>query len=201
MLFISYCSEDSALASRVCEALERSGIACWIAPRNVRPGEPWPAAIAEAIRTSGGLLLLLSTHTERSRQICREVELADRARLPIFTFRLAEVEPPRTLEYFLTNLQWIDGFGVHFDDALLSLERALRGKRDASVEETRSFKQEILENLCQELAAQIGPIARVLVNNAAKRAATLPQLYEALARELPDANSRRQFLAKHRCEE
>ena len=79
MLFISYCSEDSALANQVCTALEHGGVVCWIAPRNVPPGEPWPAAIAEAIRTSSTLLLLLSAHTERSRQISRELELADRA--------------------------------------------------------------------------------------------------------------------------
>jgi hypothetical protein len=201
MLFISYCSEDSTWADRVCEALERLGVTCWIAPRNVPPGEPWPAAIAEAIRTSSGLVLLLSAHTERSRQICREVELADRAALPIITFRLEEVEPPRTLEYFLTNLQWIDGFGGRFEAGLLSLAEALHGKPDrlaTTPREGHAFEREILETVTHELAGHIGPIASVLVNNEAKRAKTLQQLYEALARELPEGTARKQFLAKHR---
>jgi hypothetical protein len=195
MLFISYCSEDSGWADRVCEALERGGVICWIAPRNIPPGEPWPAAIAEAIRGSSGLVLLLSTHTERSRQICREVELADRAGLPILTFRLEEVAPPRALEYFLTNLQWIDGFGARFDAGLLSLAAALGGK---PVKQGHPFEREILESVTQELAGHIGPIARVLVNDEAKRAQTLQQLYEALARELPAGSARKQFLAKLR---
>jgi hypothetical protein len=198
MLFISYCSEDSAWADRVCEALEGGGVTCWIAPRNVPPGEAWPAAIAKAIRTSSGLVLLLSAHTERSRQICREVELADRAGLPIITFRLEEVEPPRALEYFLTNLQWIDGFGGRFDAGLLSLAAALRGKPGGTVKQMHFFEREILESVTHELAGHIGPIARVLVNDEAKRAQTLQQLYEALARELPEGSARKQFLAKHR---
>ncbi|HEY1946975.1 MAG TPA: toll/interleukin-1 receptor domain-containing protein [Bryobacteraceae bacterium] len=195
MLFISYCSEDSAQANRVCEALERGGVTCWIAPRNIPPGQPWPAAIAEAIRGSSGFVLLLSTHTERSRQISREVELADRAALPILTFRLEEVAPPRALEYFLTNLQWIDGFGARFDAGLLSLAAVLGGK---PVKQAHSFEREILESVTQELAGHIGPIARVLVNDEAKRAKTLQQLYEALARELPEGSARKQFLAKLR---
>jgi hypothetical protein len=198
MLFISYCSEDSDQANRVCEALERGGITCWIAPRNIPPGEPWPAAIAEAIHGSSSLVLLLSSHTERSRQICREVELADRAGLPILTFRLEEVTPPRALEYFLTNLQWIDGFGTRFDAGLLSLAAALRGKPDTTVKQGQPFKREILDSVTQQLASHIGPIARVLVNNEAKRAQTLQQLYEALAQELPEGSARKQFLAKLR---
>jgi TIR domain len=37
--FISYASQDKPVADAVCQALERAGMACWIAPRNVVPGE------------------------------------------------------------------------------------------------------------------------------------------------------------------
>ena len=197
MLFISYCSEDCAWAERVCETLEFAGITCWIAPRNVPPGEAWPAAIAQAIRTSSGLVLLLSRHTKHSRQIPRELELADRAGLPIFTFRLEQVEPPDTLEYFLTNLQWIDGFGSKFSAGLSNLAEALHGRRNPPVKRAPQFKQEILESVTRDLAGHIGPIAHMLVTDEAKRAQTLQELYEALARELPEGAPRKQFLAKH----
>ena len=38
-VFISYASQDKAVAEAVCQALEKAGVACWIAPRDVVPGE------------------------------------------------------------------------------------------------------------------------------------------------------------------
>jgi hypothetical protein len=38
-VFISYASPDSVVADAVCLALEREGVTCWIAPRDVVPGE------------------------------------------------------------------------------------------------------------------------------------------------------------------
>jgi hypothetical protein len=40
-LFISYSSEDKAIAEALCAALESEGISCWIAPRNVKAGRPY----------------------------------------------------------------------------------------------------------------------------------------------------------------
>ena len=37
-VFISYASLDSVIAESVCEALEKAGVTCWIAPRDVVPG-------------------------------------------------------------------------------------------------------------------------------------------------------------------
>ena len=40
-LFVSHVTEDRAAASQVVEELERRGVRCWIAPRNVQPGKPF----------------------------------------------------------------------------------------------------------------------------------------------------------------
>jgi hypothetical protein len=37
-VFISYASQDAAVAPALVEALDRHGIACWIAPRYVKVG-------------------------------------------------------------------------------------------------------------------------------------------------------------------
>jgi hypothetical protein len=37
-VFISYASQDIAVADAIVAALERAGVACWIAPRDVVPG-------------------------------------------------------------------------------------------------------------------------------------------------------------------
>jgi hypothetical protein len=37
--FISYASQDATVANAVVAALERRDVRCWIAPRDVTPGE------------------------------------------------------------------------------------------------------------------------------------------------------------------
>src|ERR1700722_1530478 len=44
-LFISYASQDGVVAEKICAALEAAGLRCWLAPRDVRVGEPYAAAI------------------------------------------------------------------------------------------------------------------------------------------------------------
>ena len=48
-LFISHANDDQAIALEVCALLERQGIRCWIAPRDVAPGAVWDEAIVDAI--------------------------------------------------------------------------------------------------------------------------------------------------------
>jgi serine/threonine-protein kinase len=58
------------------------------------------------------------------------------------------------------------------------------------------FDPERLEKLTRELAAFVGPVAKVLVSRAAKKAQTWRQLYDALAPEVPEGSERKQFLLK-----
>jgi serine/threonine protein kinase len=58
-----------------------------------------------------------------------------------------------------------------------------------------SFDPELLARIEQALANQLGPMARVLVKNAARQATSLEDLRQRLASELPDDRQRRDFLA------
>lgn len=57
-VFISYASADKAVADVVCVALENAGITVWIAPRDIKPGTDFPAAIVEAVNSVRVLLIL-----------------------------------------------------------------------------------------------------------------------------------------------
>jgi hypothetical protein len=48
-VFISYASPDVAVADAVCAALEHGGLSCWVAPRDVLPGDFYADAIVRAI--------------------------------------------------------------------------------------------------------------------------------------------------------
>jgi TIR domain len=82
-VFISYASPDSSIAEAVCGALERAGINCWIAPRNVVPGEFYADAIVRAIDRARVIVLVLSTNAAGSPHVLREVERASSKRHPV----------------------------------------------------------------------------------------------------------------------
>lgn len=126
-VFISYRSEDKTAADRVCSALEREDIQCWIAPRDIPIGREWATAIVTALQGCSHFVLILSSNSKTAKQISREAELADKQGLPIITFRVEDVEPPPSLVYFLGNLQWLDAFGDRFDAAVVRLADVVRG--------------------------------------------------------------------------
>ncbi len=125
-VFISYRTEDKEAANRICAALERENVSCWIAPRDIPIGREWPTAIVEGLQSAKSFVLVLSSNSKNEHQISREAELADRQGLPIITLRIEDVQPPPGLLYFLGNIQWLDAFGGQFDSAVARLTEIVR---------------------------------------------------------------------------
>ena len=109
-VFLSYSSEDQAMAEALCNALESEGIDCWIAPRDVRGGRPYSGQITQAIREAKLLVLVLSAASNRSKHVLREVDRAAHCQNPVLTFRIEPVQPGDDLDYFLGADQWVEGF-------------------------------------------------------------------------------------------
>jgi hypothetical protein len=106
--FISYSSRDKATADATCAALEASGIRCWIAPRDITPGIEWGEAIIDGINQSRVLVLIFSANANESPQIRREIERAVGKGIPIIPFRIQDIAPTRSLEYFIGAVHWLD---------------------------------------------------------------------------------------------
>jgi WD40 repeat protein len=109
-LFVSHVSEDRAAATEIVEELERRGVPCWIAPRDVRPGRPFDDEIAAAIDASRAMLLIFSERCNDSEYIRREVTVAGQSQKIIIPFRIEDAQPRRGLRVRLSDLHWIDGF-------------------------------------------------------------------------------------------
>ena len=109
-VFISYSSKDKTTADAICAVLERSGIRCWIAPRDVLPGMEWAGSIIQAIGGAKVFVLLFSSSSNTSGQIKREVERAANREIPIIPFRLDEIAPNQSLEFFISSPHWMDAF-------------------------------------------------------------------------------------------
>jgi TIR domain len=106
--FISYSTLDKASADAICAVLEASGIRCWIAPRDVRPGAEWGEEIIDAINGARVMILVFSANANNSPQIRREVERAVAKGLAIIPLRIQNIAPAGSLEYFIGTVHWLD---------------------------------------------------------------------------------------------
>jgi TIR domain/Protein kinase domain len=124
-VFVSYSHHDKPQADAVCATLEAKGIRCWIAPRDVIPGQEWGAAIVNAIRSARVMVLVFSSHANASPQIRREVERAVNAETVLIPFRIEDVAPAEALEFFLGAPHWLDALTPPLDAHLERLAAAV----------------------------------------------------------------------------
>jgi hypothetical protein len=107
-VFISYSNRDKTVADAACSMLEGRGLRCWIAPRDIAPGVEWAEAIIAGINGARVFVLVFSGHANASPQVRREVERAVNRGLAIVPFRIEDVLPSGSLEYFLGAPHWLD---------------------------------------------------------------------------------------------
>jgi TolB-like protein/Flp pilus assembly protein TadD len=107
-VFVSYSSIDQTIADAVCAALEQDGITVWIAPRDIRGGKPYGEAIIDAINASRIMVVVFSANSDKSPHILNEVERATSKGLVVIPFRIEDVLPSKSLEFFLSSPHWLD---------------------------------------------------------------------------------------------
>ena len=120
-VFISHCAGDQAIAETACDAIERAGHLCWIAPRDLRNGEEQAAASFSGISASKIFLLILSSESAGSKQVEREAERARRAGLAIIPLRIEAVEPDDRLHYHIADAVMLDAAQPPLSDHLAHL--------------------------------------------------------------------------------
>jgi TolB-like protein len=124
--FISYASQDAAVANAVVKNLEHHGIRCWIAPRDVTPGSQYADEIVAAINNTRVVVLVLSDHVSASPHVGREIERGASKRRRIIVLRTDAAPLTRSFEYFLSDSQWIDVAALGMAAALTKLTQAVR---------------------------------------------------------------------------
>src|SRR5438105_15438624 len=121
-IFVSYASEDHTVARTICEALENRGFGCWIASRDIQPGENFQVAIVRAIRRAKAMVMVFSTNASNSEEIKKELVLAGQSRLVVIPVRVEDVTPDEAFAYEFATRQWVDAF----DDWEQSMQRLAR---------------------------------------------------------------------------
>lgn len=120
-VFISYSHKDKSVADAICSKLEQSGIRCWYAPRDIRPGADWAASIIDAIETSRIMVLVFTDSSNASPQVLREINNAVSAGVVLVPFKLTEAPPNRGMKYYLSTVHWLDAMNRPREDSISNL--------------------------------------------------------------------------------
>jgi len=163
-VFLSHSAQNREVADAVCAALEKAGIRCWVAPRDVRPGRSFPGEITRAIQQSKVMLLIFSSHSNNSEQVLREVQLATDSRLPIVRFRIEDVALTDDLRYFLSTPHWLDALTPPLSKHIERLEVAIKELLGQAVEVTG--KNVVSEEAPRAVAPTVAPAPTPIVPSA-----------------------------------
>jgi hypothetical protein len=133
-VFISYASKDKIVADAVCARLEAAGIRCWIAPRDIVPGTSYGEAIIDAIHGAKVMVLVFSSSANASGHIPKEVERAVSNGVAILPFRIEDVAPGKSLDYFIGSVHWLDAMTPpmehHLDNLAATVHKLIPAKSE-----------------------------------------------------------------------
>jgi hypothetical protein len=217
-VFVSYSQSDHDSAHELVARVESMGIRCWIAPRDITPAADWAEEIVDAIAASRVMVLVFSASANSSPQVRREVERAVHRGVSILTFRVEDVLPSKSLEYFLSTQHWLDAFPQpreqHYAQLCTYLTAILADDRFVAMPETEApgtaslsaqtghsapvshaVDAAELQQIEARLADFVGPVARHLVRRAAIRAQGMEQLIVQLGTEIESEKDRRLFIS------
>ncbi len=106
-VFISHSHKDASVAVLLRDALENSGIGCWICSKDINSGEIWDAEIVNAIEGCRVFLFLLSENSAKSKQCYKEIALADAANCAMICVNIDHSELSGGAKYHFINLQTV----------------------------------------------------------------------------------------------
>jgi len=128
--FLSHSSKDEKLASELCASLEARGFPCWIAPRDIGPGQSYAAGILQGLADSQALVLLASESALGSVQVLSEVEQAHKRVKPIYTVLIPPAKVRGEMDFYISRLHWMDRAGRSAEELAAKLAAVLGRERD-----------------------------------------------------------------------
>jgi hypothetical protein len=125
-VFICHSSKDRTIANAICATLEQHRIRCWMAPRDILPGSDYAGSIIEAVSATRLTVLVFSDNSNQSPHVRREIERTVSRGIPILPFRVDEVVPSPSLEYFISDAHWLDAVTPPLERHLKQLVRVVQ---------------------------------------------------------------------------
>ena len=126
-VIISYSNLDKAAAQKVCQSMEKAGLKCWMAPRDVAPGHDYAEQIMNAISNSAAMVLVLSGASNKSPHVSREVERAVSKQIPIIPFVIEPVKLSQSMEYYVSSQHWLEAIDKPLEKHFPKLAATVKG--------------------------------------------------------------------------
>lgn len=137
-IFISYRRTDRELVAAVVRRLEARGVGVWY-DADIEGGADWRETIVEALTNSDMLAIFFSEECNSSRQLKKELAVADQLAKPVVPILIENTQPRGAYLYELADRNWIQVFPdpmAHMDELVEHLatlagksEGGLAGKR------------------------------------------------------------------------
>ena len=133
-IFISYRRSDRELVASVVRRLEARGVAVWY-DADIEGGADWRETIVEALTNSDMLAIFFSEECNSSRQLKKELAVADALAKPVVPILIENTQPRGAYLYELADRNWIQAFPdpmAHMDELVDHLAM-LAGKSDGGL--------------------------------------------------------------------
>lgn len=134
-IFISYSSIDLPQAETVRNVLEKNGLSCWMAPRDIPGGSNYTKEIPIAIRNCKVFVLILSDSAQNSHWVLKELDSAVNCGKVILPFMLEDCALNDEFNFLLTGAQRYSAYQKKAE-AMETLIARIRGILDASPAKT-----------------------------------------------------------------
>src|SRR5580765_7991211 len=126
LIFLSYSSQDKNFANATCNSLERESIRCWIAPRDITPGEDYGEAIINAISLCKIMVVIFTQNANESKFVKKEVERAVSKGAIVIPVRFQDILPTKSMEFFLSSAHWLDAITPPVEEHLRKLATTIK---------------------------------------------------------------------------
>ena len=191
--FLSYSRSDERFALRFAKDLRSRGVAMWVDQLDIRPSEHWDRAIERAVRDCQGLVVILSPRSVASDNVADEISYAIDNRKSVLPVMIEKCSLPLRI----TRMHLIDASASYeraVEQCVEEIQRACAGARPAIEPAVAPhLDPRIIAMAKAQLASIIGPIATIIVDNAAARVSTASGLYSLLLQHIDDQTDRARF--------
>ncbi len=123
-VFVSYSSQDRKLVDTILNMMNDAGISYWIAPEMIPAGSSYAREIPRAIRECEVFLLILSSTSQKSIWVEKEIDSAISNHKTIIPFQIDEIPLNDTFRFYLNNVQMIS-YTINKESAMAELKRQL----------------------------------------------------------------------------
>lgn len=130
-IFVSYRRSDREFVAQLVQRLEQAGVKTWY-DAQIEGGADWRDEIVDALSQSSLLVVVFSEDSNNSKQLKKELAVADTLEKPIVPVLIEDTKPRGGYLYELADRNWLQAFPNPTDklDKLVAQLLALVGKTE-----------------------------------------------------------------------